>query len=92
MRWIFEIDPRRNAVVRSVHLKATTAVELLGDRSSLWRRGWGAFVRLSASSRLLFQQRFAAPARLALSPGESGSRSFSSGPRPAIAEARSPPH
>jgi hypothetical protein len=58
MRWIFKIDPSRNAVVSSVHLTSTTAIELVGDEGSLWATGWGAVVKLSASGQLLFQQRF----------------------------------
>jgi hypothetical protein len=57
-RLIFKIDPRRNAVSRSVRLKPTTVITLLGDRGSLWATGWGALVKLSASGRLLVQRRF----------------------------------
>jgi hypothetical protein len=57
-RWVFKIDPRRNAVVRSVHLAPTTIIDVIGDGRFLWATGWGAVVKLSATGRLLFQQRF----------------------------------
>jgi hypothetical protein len=58
MRWMYKIDPLRNAVVRQVHLAPTTVLDLVGDGRSVWATGWGALVKLSASGRLLFQQRF----------------------------------
>jgi hypothetical protein len=57
-RWAFKIDPRRNEVVRSVHLAPTTIIDLVGDGRFLWAAGWGAVVKLSPMGRLLFQQRF----------------------------------
>jgi hypothetical protein len=70
MRWIFKIDPGKNTVVHSVHLKPTTAIELVGDQHSLWATGWGGVARLSDSGRLLFQQRFNGSGwSLALTPG-----------------------
>ena len=56
-RTVFKIDPSRNAVTRSVQLKATTVVALAGEGRSLWATGWGAVVKLSSSGRVLFQQR-----------------------------------
>jgi hypothetical protein len=56
--WVYKIDPRRNAVVRSVHLRTTSVIDLLGDGPFLWATGWGAVVKLSELGRLLFQQRF----------------------------------
>jgi hypothetical protein len=57
-RWIFKIDPRRNAVVRRVRLAPTTVITLLGEGSSLWATGWGAVVKVSTSGKLLLQRRF----------------------------------
>jgi hypothetical protein len=56
-RWIFKIDPRRNAVTRSVRLEATTVIALAGDGRSLWATGWGAVVKLSGEGRVLLQRR-----------------------------------
>jgi hypothetical protein len=69
-RWIYKIDPARNSVVRSVHLTPTTVIDLVGDGSSLWATGWGAVVKVSASGRLLAQQRFDGSGwSMALAPG-----------------------
>jgi hypothetical protein len=56
-RWVFKIDPTRNAVTRSVRLAATTVVDLAGEGRFLWATGWGAVVKLSPAGRVLFQQR-----------------------------------
>jgi hypothetical protein len=58
VRYVYKIDPRRNAVVRRVRLATTTTIALLGEGDSLWATGWGAVVKLSRSGRLLFEQRF----------------------------------
>jgi hypothetical protein len=69
-RWIYKIDPARNAVVRSVHLTPTTVIGLVADGRSLWATGWGGVVKLSASGRVLAQQRFDGSGwSLALTPG-----------------------
>jgi hypothetical protein len=69
-RFVFKIDPERNAVVRQVHLTPTTVIDLIGDGRSLWATGWGAVVKLSTTGRLLFQQRFGGSGwALALAPG-----------------------
>jgi hypothetical protein len=56
--WVYKIDPRRNAVVRSIQLKSTSVIDLLGEGPHLWATGWGAVVKLSDLGRVLFQQRF----------------------------------
>lgn len=56
-RWVFKIDPRRNAVTRSVRLSAATVIALAGDGPSLWATGWGAVVKLSPSGRVRSQRR-----------------------------------
>jgi hypothetical protein len=78
--WIYKIDPRRNAVVRSIHLNPTSVIDLLGEGRYLWATGWGAVVKLSELGRLLFQQRFDGSGwSLGLTQGQSGSPSPSSG-------------
>ena len=56
-RTVFKIDPKRNAVTRSVQLDATTVIALAGSGRSLWVTGWGAVVKLSSSGRVRFQRR-----------------------------------
>jgi hypothetical protein len=58
VRFVYKIDPRRNAVVSRVQLSSTTVIDLLGERRSLWATGWGGVVRLSQSGRVLRGQRF----------------------------------
>jgi hypothetical protein len=58
VRWVYKIDPLRNAIVRQVRLASTTTIDLLGEGDSLWATGWGAVVKLSRSRRVLFEQRF----------------------------------
>jgi len=58
VRFVFRIDPRRNAVVQRVRLRSTTVIDLLGEGRGLWATGWGAVVKLSARGRVVFQQRF----------------------------------
>ena len=58
VRYVFEIDPRRNAVVRRVRLKATTVIDLLAEHRSLWATGWGGVVKLSPTGRVVFRQPF----------------------------------
>jgi hypothetical protein len=47
VRFVFRIDPRRNAVVQRVRLRSTTVIDLLGEGRFLWATGWGAVVKLS---------------------------------------------
>jgi hypothetical protein len=58
VRYVYKIDPRRNAVVRRVRLGSTTTIALLADGDGLWATGWGAVVKLSRSGGVLFEQRF----------------------------------
>jgi hypothetical protein len=57
VRYVYKIDPRRNAVVRQVRMPITQ-IDILGDGSSVWVTGWGGAVKLSSSGRLLREQRF----------------------------------
>jgi hypothetical protein len=71
VRFVYEIDPRRNAVVRSVRLPGqATVISLVGDGSSLWSVGWWGVVKLSASGRVLFRHPIDGSGwSLALTPG-----------------------
>ena len=71
VRFVYKIDPRRNAVVRRVQLPAqATVIDLLGDGPSLWSVGWWGVVKLSAAGRVLFVQRIDGSGwSLALTPG-----------------------
>jgi hypothetical protein len=58
VRFVYKIDPRRNAVVRRVQLPAqATVITLQGDGRALWSAGWWGVVKLSAAGRVLFVQR-----------------------------------
>jgi hypothetical protein len=58
VRFVYKIDPRRNAVVRRVQLPAqATVIALHGDGRALWSAGWWGVVKLSAAGRVLFVQR-----------------------------------
>jgi hypothetical protein len=58
VRFVYKIDPRRNAVVRRVQLPAhATVIALHGDGRALWSAGWWGVVKLSAAGRVLFLQR-----------------------------------
>ena len=58
VRFVYKIDPRRNAVVRRVQLPAqSTVIALHGDGPALWSVGWWGVVKLSAAGRVLFFQR-----------------------------------
>ena len=58
VRFVYKIDPKRNAVVRRVQLPAqATVIDLQGDGRSLWSAGWWGVVKLSAAGRVLFVQR-----------------------------------
>jgi hypothetical protein len=58
VRFVYKIDPRRNAVVRRVQLPAhATVIVLHGDGRALWSAGWWGVVKLSAAGRVLFFQR-----------------------------------
>lgn len=54
---IFVVDPRRNAVVRRLGVKATSVVALVARGPAVWASGWESIVKLSQTGRLLFQQR-----------------------------------
>jgi hypothetical protein len=70
VRFVFRIDPRRNAVAQRLRLRSTTVIDLLSEGRTVWATGWGAVVRLSRSGRVLFQQRFYGSGwSLARSPG-----------------------
>jgi hypothetical protein len=71
VRFVYEIDPRRNAVVRRVRLPGqATVIALAGAGSSLWSVGWWGVVKLSASGRVLFRQPIDGSGwSLALTPG-----------------------
>ena len=57
VRFVYKIDPQRNAVVRRVKLPAqATVIDLAGSGGSLWSAGWWGVNRLSASGRVLFRQ------------------------------------
>ena len=58
MHWIYKINPRRNAVVRQIHLSQTTALDFASDGRSLWVTGWEGVVKVSGSGRVLLQRRF----------------------------------
>jgi hypothetical protein len=58
MRWVFEVDPRTNRVVRSLRFAATTAIALAGERRVLWVTGWGAVLSVSPPRRVLVARRF----------------------------------
>ena len=58
VRYVYKVDPRRNAIVRTVRLPRTTVVDLLAEGRSLWAAGWYGVVKLSSSGRVLFQQPF----------------------------------
>ena len=58
VRFVYKIDPKRNAVVRRVQLpEQATVIALQGDGRSLWSVGWWGVVKLSAAGRVLFVQR-----------------------------------
>jgi hypothetical protein len=58
VRFVYKIDPKRNAVVRRVQLPAqATVIALQGDGRSLWSVGWWGVVKLSAAGHVLFVQR-----------------------------------
>jgi hypothetical protein len=60
VRFVYRIDPRRNAVVQRVRLPSgTTVLDLEPEGSSLWVSGWWGVARISDSGRTLFHQAFA---------------------------------
>jgi hypothetical protein len=71
VRFVYEIDPRRNAVARRVRLPGqATVIALVGAGSSLWSVGWWGVVKLSASGRVLFRRPIdGSGCSLALTPG-----------------------
>jgi hypothetical protein len=71
VRFVYEIDPRRDAVVRRVRLPGqATVIALAGAGSSVWSVGWWGVVKLSASGRVLFRHPIDGSGwSLALTPG-----------------------
>ena len=71
VRFVYEIDPRRNAVVRTVRLPGqATVISLVGAGRTLWSVGWWGVVHLSASGRVLFRSAIDGSGwSLALTPG-----------------------
>ena len=71
VRFVYKVDPSRNAVVRGVELpEQATVIDLRGDGRSLWSVGWWGVVKLSADGRVLFARRIdGAGWSLALTPG-----------------------
>jgi hypothetical protein len=71
VRFVYEIDPRRNAVVQRVRLPGqATVISLVSAGSSLWSVGWWGVVKLSASGRVLFRHPIDGSGwSLALTPG-----------------------
>jgi hypothetical protein len=71
VRFVYEIDPRRDAVVRRVRLPGqATVIALQGAGRSLWSVGWWGVVKLSASGRVVFQRPIDGSGwSLALTPG-----------------------
>jgi hypothetical protein len=71
VRFVYEIDPRRNAVVRTVRLPGqATVISLVGAGRTLWSVGWWGVVHLSASGRVLFRSPIDGSGwSLALTPG-----------------------
>jgi hypothetical protein len=58
VRFVFRIDPRRNAVTQRLRLRSTTVIDLLGEGHALWATGWGAVVKVSPHGRVLYERRF----------------------------------
>jgi hypothetical protein len=57
VRFVYKIDPQRNAVVRQVRLPGeATVIDLAGAGRALWVAGWWGVSKLSPSGRVLFQQ------------------------------------
>ena len=60
VRFVYKIDPRRNAVVRRVQLPGgMTVLHLEHEGSSLWVSGWWGVARISDAGRVLFHAPFA---------------------------------
>jgi hypothetical protein len=60
VRFVYRIDPRRNAVVQRVRLpQGMTVLDLDGEGSSLWVSGWWGVARISNLGRTLFHEAFA---------------------------------
>lgn len=58
VRFVFKIDPRRNAVTQRIRLRSTTVIDLLADGRAIWATGWGAVVKVSPRGRVLYERRF----------------------------------
>jgi hypothetical protein len=58
VRYVFRIDPHRNAVARTVKLPGTTVIDLLAEGRAVWATGWGGVVKLSRTGRVLYRQPF----------------------------------
>ena len=55
VRYVYRIDPARNAVLQRVLLpQGTTVLDLDGEGSSLWVSGWWGVAKISNSGRTLF--------------------------------------
>ena len=60
VRFIYRIDPSRNAVVERVRLpQGMTVLDLDGEGSSVWVSGWWGVARISDDGRTLFHEPFA---------------------------------
>lgn len=60
VRFVYRIDPRRNAVVERVRLpQGMTVLDLDGEGSSVWVSGWWGVARISNGGRTLFHEPFA---------------------------------
>lgn len=60
VRFVYKIDPRRNAVVRRVQLPGgMTVLHLEHEGSSLWVSGWWGIARIADTGRVLFHAAFA---------------------------------
>ena len=71
VRFVYRIDPRRNAVVRRFQLpQQATVIALAGAGRALWSVGWWGVVKLSPSGRVLFRRSIDGSGwALALTPG-----------------------
>jgi hypothetical protein len=60
VRFVYRIDPKRNAVVQRVRLpQGMTVLDLDGEGSALWVSGWWGVARISNGGRTLFHEPFA---------------------------------
>jgi hypothetical protein len=60
VRFVYKIDPRRNAVVQRVRLPGgMTVLDLDGEGARLWISGWWGVAELSNAGRVLFHAAYA---------------------------------